>query len=418
LTAPTRRCHNRPVRLKAALPFLLLALASAPAGAGRDFGALEQKTEALRGLKFKRPVPIQVVDAATLKRVLEEQIKREYPDSEWPVVEKTLRAFSLIPPKMNLKAVMSGLLEEQVVGLYDPYAKKLYVSSSPMPDAELLEGLAIEGFDLTDVYVLHEMVHALTDQSFDMNSLPLDDRENEDRASAARCVVEGDATWIMLRYMYDALKVPADQRGQMDDVMFGMSLGKEMLGSSTPAYLQENLLMAYLGGQALVKMAYDRGGMDAVNRLYQNPPRSMEQVLHPEKFFAGGDPPVAVEAAAPREFASEGWREIGSGVWGELNASIILQEWGLTEERARRAAAGWGGDTYKVFEGSGGTLGFAWTTVWDTDGDATEFSQACSNSKDLAVAREGRKVLVSRGAAKTVSPSKPEAAKKSSGTST
>jgi hypothetical protein len=387
------------MRSRALPPILLLLLSLATVGQERDYAPLARKTEALRGLTFKRPVPTLVVDGPALKRVLEAQIKKEYPDSLWPEVEKTLKAFSLIPPKMNLKGVMTALLDEQVVGLYDPDAKKLYVSSAPAADAELLGSLGVEGFDLRDVYVLHEMVHALTDQAFDMKSLPLDDRENEDRASAARCVVEGDATWVMLRYMYDALKIPAEQRGQIDDVMFGMNLGKEMLGTSTPAYLQENLLMAYLGGQALVKMAYERGGFDAVNRLYRSPPQSMEQVLHPEKFFAGKDPPVAVPLPAMTAFSAEGWRSVSTGVWGELNAKIILQEWGVPEEQARATAEGWGGDAYRVAEGPGGALGFAWTTVWDTDRDAAEFFQACAGLKGLSASREGKKVTVLKGAA-------------------
>ena len=387
------------MRLRAIPPILVLLLSLATVGQERDYAPLARKTEALRGLTFKRPVPTLVVDGPALKRVLEAQIRKEYPDSLWPEVEKTLKAFSLIPPKMNLKGVMSALLEEQVVGLYDPDAKKLYVSSAPVADAELLGSLGVEGFDLRDVYVLHEMVHALTDQAFDMKSLPLDDRENEDRASAARCVVEGDATWVMLRYMYDALKIPADQRGQIDDVMFGMNLGKEMLGTSTPAYLQENLLMAYLGGQALVKMAYERGGFDAVNRLYRSPPQSMEQVLHPEKYFAGKDPPVPVPLPAMTAFPAEGWRSVSTGVWGEMNARIILQEWGVPEEQARTAAEGWGGDAYRVAEGPGGALGFSWVTVWDTDRDAGEFFQACAGLKGLSSSREGKKVTVLKGAA-------------------
>jgi hypothetical protein len=242
------------------------------------------------------------------------------------------------------------------------------------------------------------MVHALTDQCFDLNSLPLKDKENEDRASAARCVVEGDATWVMMRYMYDAMKVPQESRNQLDDVMFGMNLGRELMGSSIPAYLQENLLVAYLAGQALVKMAYERGGFDGVNRLYKNPPQSMEQVLHMEKYFSGSDRPVGIVLLPPKIFAAEGWRELGSGVWGEFNTRIILQEWGVPEEEARRASEGWGGDAYKVFEGPKGDLAFAWATVWDTDRDAAEFAGACSKAKGVSVLREGNRVMLTKGA--------------------
>lgn len=384
-------------KVMVALFFSAVSLLPA-SGADRDFRPLERKAEELRGLRFTAPVPILMVDGAAMRKVLAGQMRKEYPEGEWPAMEKTLKAFSMIPPKMNLRAVMNGLLEEQVVGLYDPDQKKLFVTDAPVAGSELLSGLGGEDFQISDVYILHEMVHALTDQHFDLRSLPLQDKENEDRASAARCVVEGDATWVMMRYMYDAMKVPPESRGQLDDVMFGMNLGRELMGTSIPAYLQENLLVAYLAGQALVKMAYERGGLDGVNRLYKNPPQSMEQVLHPEKYFSGADRPLAIKLIPPRAFGAPGWKELGSGVWGEFNTRIILQEWGVPEEEARKASEGWGGDAYKAFEGPGGTLAFAWATVWDTDRDAAEFAAACSKAKGVAVVRDGRRVMLTKGA--------------------
>ena len=380
------------------LAFLLLLPFSLPAAQAEDFGALQKKAEQLRGLTFKKPVPISMVDAKTLKSVLEAQLKKEYSEDDWPVMEKTLKAFSLIPPKMNLKAVMAGLLEDQVVGLYDPYQKKLFVNDRPVEGSEILGELAGKDFRLGDVYIIHEMVHALTDQYFDLNGLPINDKDNEDRASAARCVVEGDATWVMMRYMGEALNLAPEQQSQMGDLVMGMNLGRELLGSSIPAYLQENLLIAYLGGMNLVKVAYEKGGFAAVNRLYTRPPESMEQVLHPEKYFAGNDPPLQVRIVPPKAFNSVGWKKVMSGTWGEFNVRLILREGGADEDSARSASEGWGGDRYEVYEGPDGKLAFAWSTAWDTDRDASEFAEAVGKAKDLVVVREGKTVMLTKGA--------------------
>ncbi len=380
------------------LALLLLLPFSLPATQAEDFGTLQKKAEQLRGLAFKKPVPSLLVDSKTLKAVLDAQMKKEYSEDDWPRMEKTLKAFSLIPPKMNLKAVMAGLLEDQVVGLYDPYQKKLFVNDRPVEGSEILGGLAGKDFRLGDVYILHEMVHALTDQYFDLNSLPINDKDDEDRASAARCVVEGDATWVMMRYMGEALNLAPEQQNQMGDLVLGMNLGRELLGSSIPAYLQENLLIAYLGGMNLVKAAYEKGGFAAVNRLYTHPPESMEQVLHPEKYFAGNDPPLQVRIVPPKAFTSGGWKKVMSGTWGEFNVRLILQEWGADEDSARRASEGWGGDRYEVYAGPDGKLAFAWATVWDTDRDASEFAEAVGKAKDLAVTREGKTVMLTKGA--------------------
>lgn len=388
---------------------LVLALAGLIAlPQGRDVTQLEREVERLRGLKFQKKVDVQIVDGAQLRRVLQKEMAREYPESEWPKMEATLKAFGFIPPKMDLKKALTGLLEDQVAGLYDPRGKVLYVNASPLEGADLLEGLGMEGFSLEDVFLVHELAHAVTDQHFRLLGLPIEDKANEDRASAARCVVEGDATWVMLQYMFKALQVPPSQQGQMDDLMATLGLGRELMGQTAPAYIQENLLVGYLGGLALVKAAYSRGGFPAVNALYARPPASMEQVLHPEKYFVGKDEPVRVEAVAPKAWGAAGFKEIGRGVWGEMNIRILLEEWGCGEADATRASEGWGGDGYVAFKGPGEVLAYAWTTQWDSERDAAEFATVAQRSRDVSVNRAGRYVWVTKGGPAKAGNSEPE----------
>jgi hypothetical protein len=370
----------------------LIALAQS-----KDVTSLEREVERLRGLRFQKKVEVQLVDAAQLRRVLQKEMAREYPESEWPKMEATLKAFGFIPPKMDLKKTLTGLLEDQVAGLYDPRSKVLYVNANPPEGEDLLEGLDMEGFSLQDVFLVHELAHAVTDQHFKLLSLPIEDKANEDRASAARCVVEGDATWVMMQHMFRALQVPPAQQGQMDDLMATLGLGRELMGQTAPAYIQENLLVGYLGGLALVKAAYGRGGIPAVNALYARPPASMEQVLHPEKYFAGKDPPIRVETVVPKTWTAEGFKEIGRGVWGEMNIRILLQEWGCDESAAARASEGWGGDGYAALSSPAGALAYAWTTQWDSEKDAAEFAAAANRGREVSVTQAGRYVWVTKG---------------------
>lgn len=54
-------------------------------------------------------------------------------------------------------------------------------------------------------------------------------------------------------------------------------------------------------------------------------------------------------------------------------------------DRARAAAAGWGGDRYRSFETQDGATIVVWQTAWDTEADAIEFEAAM---RDVA-ARQG-----------------------------
>jgi hypothetical protein len=378
--------------------FILLVLALGVRGQGKpDLAALEKKVEALRGLTFLSPVQVAYVDDAGMRAVVQGEIAREYTAKEWPRMEETLKVFGLIPPKMDLRKQLDVLLDEQVAGLYDPHTGRLYVNRNPVDDGELGSQLGLPNLHLTDVFLVHELDHALTDQHFHLLSLPLEDRRNEDRADAARCVVEGDATWVMLRYLYQLLQVKPDQQRNMSDLMTTMGIGQELMGESVPAYLQKNLLIAYLAGYRLVQAAYERGGFKAIDDLYLHPPQSMEQVLHPSKYFAGSDPTLPVEAELPAAWRKARWSEMSKGVWGEFNTKILLEEWGVSKDRANAASEGWRGDRYVVGAGSGGEKGFVWNTAWDTDKDAQRFAAVVDEIPGLTAARSGERVTLIKG---------------------
>ncbi len=373
------------------LPLLVVAAPSL----GADLNALQKEVERIRGLSFRSPVAVKEVEPARLRQVVRTELDREFPEDEWPRMEKVLKAFALIPPRMNLRAVLEGLLEEQVAGLYDPRTQTLYVSTSPLEGEEMLAEAGLKDLSLTDLFLVHELDHALTDQHFGLLSLPLEDRENEDRASAARCLAEGDATWVMVEYLKRRLSTgKAGGLESLDDVAAAMALGRELLGQGAPAYVQENLLFGYLGGLGLVRAALARGGTKALDDLYRRPPASTEQVLHPEKALSGGDPPLPVEAPRGEAWRKAGWTRVNEGTWGEFNTRVLLEEWGVPGERAEKSASEWGGDRWVVF-GKGPLLGFDWKTRWDTEGAAARFAAAVRTRGDLLVTVRGREVQVS-----------------------
>ena len=387
-------------RVLLALVTLLLAAVSqtAPPPDGSSYAGLMREVERIRGLKFTRAVPKEIVSSSRMKEVVREQLAIEYPEREIAKIEETLKAFGLIPKKRALKDILGSLLEEQVMGLYDPRAKKLYIcGDGSQLEEELLAGLDLGGFSLTDSYIIHELDHALTDQHFDLLSLPVEEKFDQDRAGAAMAVVEGDATWVMYNQIFGALKIPQERMEGTDQLLANLSMMGDLMGGSYPKYLQQNLMSAYLNGFSLVKQAYAKGGTPGVDALYRRLPESMEQVLHPEKYFAGVDHPARLTVKLPPAWTSVGVRDFSSGTWGELNTRIILDGWGSTAEAAATASAGWGGDAYVTARTGGGGLAWVWATKWDTDKDAAEFRGEVTKIADLKVYFEDRMVTVVRG---------------------
>ena len=62
---------------------------------------------------------------------------------------------------------------------------------------------------------------------------------------------------------------------------------------------------------------------------------------------------------------------------GEWSYYLILDEFLQAPSESRRAAAGWAGDRYEIYEGpKPGDVFLAQLTAWDTESDAREFFDA------------------------------------------
>ncbi len=78
----------------------------------------------------------------------------------------------------------------------------------------------------------------------------------------------------------------------------------------------------------------------------------------------------------PLSPVSGGWRRLAYDVEGEWGFYLILDQFLKSPAESRRAAAGWGGDRFAVYEGSHGETCFISLSVWDTENDAREFFDA------------------------------------------
>jgi hypothetical protein len=62
---------------------------------------------------------------------------------------------------------------------------------------------------------------------------------------------------------------------------------------------------------------------------------------------------------------------------------LILDQFLKSPAESRRAAAGWGGDRFAVYEGPKGETCFVSLSVWDTENDAREFFDAYVKRTEL-----------------------------------
>lgn len=321
---------------------------------------LQREVAEAGGLAFRSQVPVDFLTTAQMARYFEEVFDSEYPPARAQADERLLRTLDLLAAGVDLRNVRKQLFLENVIGFYDerPGRKRLYAVSA---DRSLTPA--------NQLVLAHELRHALQDQYMSIHDLlPEQLSDFDDRRLSLLSLLEGDATLVMQRYLLRRL--PGAEESGLDAA--GMTLPPpEMPG--TPPVLRDQLVLPYTLGLDFARAVQARGGWAAVREAFARPPESMEQVLHPEKYFEREGPrPVQLPDGPP------GARLLAEGVLGELLLRSLLGEGAGVEA----AAAGWGGDAFRVYDASGRTLVVS-RTVWDSPADLREF-------QDALLARFGR----------------------------
>ena len=335
--------------------------------------AVESEVERLRGLRFQRPVPVTVESpsrvAAQLLRELDSQVDK----TDLRRQGRALALLGELPQATDLYDLLRSVQAESVLGFYvpgrPPSRGRLYVRSD-------------HGLDPFTRFVLaHELTHAVTDQHYDLTLADrLESANASDRATAYSGLVEGDATVLMQLY-HDRVLSP-DEQADADRV--GAQQRTPRMDAA-PAAVREYLLFPYSAGVAFVGALYQRGGWDAVNRAYRDPPTSTEQLLHPERYLGQRDLPQTVRVPDLHAALGPGWRQGTSTEWGELDSRVLL-EGEFPVSTAERAAAGWDGGELRTFE-RGNRTAMVLRTVWDSPEEARE---NCTAMSRWATARFGR----------------------------
>lgn len=329
---------------------------------------LEDITEGIRGLATLQEVDLHFPTREELLDYLNGQIDTALDDE---TVEKAMAfyvAFDFLPSDTDLRQEYLTLYGQQIAGFYDTDTKRMNVillsGAAPKDKLPLLE----------QIVFVHEYTHALQDQHFGLEAY-LEANEaldNDDRALAMLSLVEGDATVVMSIYtLRVAEQNPAGTLIQL--LVGGLQAGNLTLPPGTSAIIAAELLFPYERGQVFVEALIKAGsGWQIVNEAYDRPPQSTEQILHPQKYL-DGEAPIPVTLPEAETFPGTGWAIVREGVLGEFYLREYLDTL-LTGSEATQAAAGWGGDAYRVFRHeTTGAIAWMLQIAWDTRAEKDEF---------------------------------------------
>jgi hypothetical protein len=319
---------------------------------GKQVAQAIPKIENAVGLKFKRPPKVETRSRTQVR----DFVAREFTDSaarkDLAGMEAAYKRFGMIPDSLHLQKFMVVLLEEQIVGYYDPKTKVLYIVDGAAPEA-------------VDITVTHELVHALQDQYINLDSVQNVHGEN-DRASAAQAVFEGQAVYEQIAASLGGTNVAINLPGGWDRIrdMIRENQSAMPIFAAAPIVIQETLIFPYLSGAEFVRNFKDRNPGQSV---YDDIPVSTEQILHPLAYFTHRDAPTRVQLGP-----IAGGTPVYENTLGEFETRLFVYQHLKDQNESVRAATGWDGDRYVLFNTTAGQ-GLEWVTVWDTAVDAGEF---------------------------------------------
>jgi hypothetical protein len=350
--------------------------------------------EEVRGRRFARAVPASEIGLPELRRVLSTKLADAFPGPP-DAVMRSLVAVGLMEESPNFVDRLLDFYASQVIAFYDPEPGRFFLIRGA---ENALEGGGME--EIADRLILsHELMHALQDETLKLDRRLRELKDNTDRTLALECLLEGEATLVMVRVALKEFDGGEETEEMLAPLLTAGALERANVPKDIPDYFVEQLFFPYTEGTAYVRRALRRGGWEEIDRLWRSPPVSTSEILHDRP----PAPPALLLPAEVSALAPKGFRPLYADTFGEWTVRFLLRR-GLPEAEADAAAEGWRGDRIAFFL-SGQRIAFLWRLHFDTPEGAARFETAWGKLRRPASApeslrRQGREILITHGYAK------------------
>ncbi len=289
----------------------------------------------ITGLKLVTPLKKYLRSREEIRAYVIKQMNEEKNPAERYADQRGAEAFGLLPKGFDLDSFMVNVLTEQVEGLYDPKTREFYIADwSPLDQQRMV--------------MAHELTHALEDQHFQIEAWVKAARPNEDAELARDAVLEGSAMAAMVDYLMLGTGRSLKDLPDFDPGMLIGDLGSTPTLQKAPPFLKDALIFPYISGLNFSAAFMRNTGWSALSGVFEKPPVSTQQILHPA-LYRSGKTPVSVALPPLEKLLGDKWSKLDENVMGEFGWKEVLKQF-LDNDRAKALAAAWGGDRYAVFE--------------------------------------------------------------------
>jgi hypothetical protein len=295
------------------------------------------------GFPILHPVKKKLATREEVSKVVGKRMKEQGNGERFERSAQSLKKLGLLPRDFDLRQYMLGLYKEQVEGWYDAHSKTVYLLDWVEPD-------------LQKPVMAHELVHALQDQSYDLDkwlNVAKDSKDDtaqmllDEQRVARQSIVEGQAMIVLYDYELTPVGQTVESAPNLVDSMRASILDDEStpMYANAPIYLREAMLFPYsYGTDFALAVLTKKGKHAAFAGVFEHPPLDTRQVMQPDTYFAG-EPQLQLKVVPLEKLLGPAWRrEDFSGI-GEIDLRVILRQWGGKEIAAKLALA-WRGGYY------------------------------------------------------------------------
>src|SRR5262249_2774224 len=145
-------------------------------------------------------------------------------------------------------------------------------------------------------------------------------RPNGDAESARESVLEGSALAAMFDYTLAPEKMSVRTIPDISGLVGEQTkeeTEKDPMLQNAPPFIRDDLLFPYVQGAVFTQQFLKaNSGWGDFHKVFENPPVSTQQIIHPEMYMAGVKPlPIDLPKIEP--LLPSGWKELDEDVLGE-----------------------------------------------------------------------------------------------------
>ena len=372
---------------------LLAVLWTAAAGAQQDPRAqqlcgeanqIAQELTKISGMPLHHRVPCDFITKAKINEFLQKRVKEVAKPGEIRAEELTLKKFGLVPADFDLAKNTVDLLTEQAAAFYDYDKKKLFITETTPSETQ-------------EPVLAHELSHALADQNYNLAKFIRQGRQSDDGSTARLAVMEGQATWLMAEYLARKNGQSLKDSPALVQMMSSTSdaSGQFPVYENAPLYLRQTLVFPYTKGMLFQNAVFQRDAQYAFAEVFQKPPLSTQQIIHPEKYFQSVKP---TDPDLPDRRLPHGYKGLVAGSLGELEHQILLEQY-AGKAAADEIAPHWRGSNFELSENkTAARVVLLYSVEWDNEGIAQRYFAAYRG----ALGKKWKKLTVSSESADAV----------------